>query len=142
MSVFTAYSSKNSKVRIGGITLTANSWSVEPTAARLKTTNFESGGFETGITGIRNIKFTIELDDDAAQNTFDIPIQVGTISTSPLLLYENAGSPVSGPFWSITNPHFETMPMKAGVEDTMKNTYSGSGNGQWIYPTGTHAGTT
>lgn len=142
MSVYTAYSSKNARIRIGGVTLTGNNWSVDATGARIKTTHFESGGFETGITGIRNVKFTIELDDDAQQNTFDIPIQAGTISASPLLLYENTGSSLSGPFWSIASPHFETIGMKANVEDVMKLTISGSGNGQWIYPTGTHAGTT
>ena len=136
---FTAYSAKNAKVRYGGTTITANSWTVEPTAARLKTTNFESGGFETGITGIRNITFTIEIDDDAAQNLFDTPITAGLIATSSLLLYENT---TSGPFWSIAGAHFTSLPMKANVEDTMKVTITGSGNGQWTYPTGTHAGTT
>ncbi len=112
---------------------------MDATGNRLKTTNFESGGFETGITGIRDIKFTIELDDDAAQNTFDVPITVGLIATSTLLLYENG---TSSPFWSITNAHFLTVGMRANVEDVMKLTITGSGNGQWIYPTGTHAGTT
>jgi len=139
MPTFTAYSAKNAKVRYGATTITANSWSVEPSAARLKTTNFESGGFETGITGVRSIKFTIEIDDDAAQNLFDVPITVGLIATSNLLLYENG---TSGPFWSIAGAHFETLPMKANVEDTMKITITGSGNGQWLYPTGTHSGTT
>jgi hypothetical protein len=136
---FVAYAAKNAKVRIGAFTITANAWNVDPTAARLKTTNFESAGFEEGITGIRNIKFTIELDDNAAQNTFDIPIKAGTIGTSAILLYEND---TTSPFWSITSPHYETLPMKAGVEDSMKLTISGSGNGQWLYPTGVHSGTT
>lgn len=138
---FTPYSSKNAKVRCGasGTTvLTSKSWNVDPTGARLKTTNFESGGFETGITGIRSIKFTIDLDDDAQQNTFDLPLQAGTISSNPLLLYENL---TTGPFWSIASPHIESISMKAGVEDTMTLTITGSGNGQWIYPTGTHLGT-
>lgn len=135
---FTPYSSKNAKVRYGAVVVTSNAWSVEPTGARLKTTNFESAGYETGITGIRNLKFTIELDDDAAQNTYDIPIQAGTIGGTNLLLYENL---TTGPFWSIGSPHFESVQMKAGVEDTMKLVITGSGNGAWTYPTGTHAGT-
>lgn len=139
---FTAYSAKNAKVRYGGTTITANSWSVEPSAARLKTTNFESGGFETGITGIRNITFTIELDDDAAQSLFDVPVTAGLIATSNLLLYVNSPSGLTGPFWSIAGAHFTSLPMKAQVEDTMKVTITGSGNGQWTYPTGTHSGTT
>jgi len=56
-----------------------------------------------------------------------------------LLLYENN---TTSPFWSITSPHFESIGMRANVEDVMKLTITGSGNGQWVYPTGTHAGTT
>lgn len=129
---FIAYSSKNAKIRYNSLTIWANAWTVEPTAARLKTTHFESGGVEEGITGIRSIKFTIEMDDNGYQNTFiDAAITAGKIGSVPLLLYLND---TSGPFWSITSPHFETLPMKAGVEDSMKLTITGSGNGAWAYP--------
>lgn len=136
---FTAYSAKNAKIRLSGSTLTAHAWNVDATGQRLKTTNFESAGAETGITGIRSIKFTIELDDDAQQNTFDLGITAGVIWASPLLLYENG---TSSPFWSIAYPHFETIGMRANVEDLMKLTITGSGNGVWIYPASTHLGTT
>lgn len=138
---FVAYSARNAKVRYGAFTLTAHGWTVEPKAARIKTTNFESNGYEEGITGIRSVTWTIELDDNGLQNTFDIPITVGMIFTSTLSFYLNALTGTTGPFWSISGAHIESITQKAAVEDAMKLTISGSGNAAWVYPTSS-AGTT
>ncbi len=137
---FNAYSAKNSAVRLGSSTLTAKKWTVTEKSDRLDSTNFESGGYAENVNGIRELTFSIELDDNGALSYTDLGIYAGVIfsSSTPLKLYLNG---VNGPYWSIPNPFIESIGHNADVKSTLGLTIQGNATGTYSRPTGT-AGTT
>lgn len=137
---FTPFAAKNAKIRIGAATvLTAKLWTVEVSADDLETTNFEGGGLHENIAGIRKLTFSIELDDDGAQNTFDLTVTAGTVMASTIKLYLNG---VGGPFWLVSYPFIKSVGHRADVKSTMGLTIQGNGTGSFTYPIGAAGSTT
>lgn len=140
MHFFTPRSAKNAKVRIGTQILVAKKWTVTPKSDKLDVSNFEGGGFYEFIGGLVQADVEIEFDMDAAAvnatgNNYDIPnIQPGNNNTAVVKLFLND---TTSPFWSFPNFFIETMPNTADVKQTQQGRLTGSGSGQFLYPTGT-----
>ena len=129
---FAVYSSKNAKVRIGGIVVTSNKWTVTPATDKHPATHFESAGFKEYAGGLTGLDVSIELNANALLNYFTAGIRPG--QSASCLLYEND---TTGPYWSGTL-FIETMPETTGsVGDLMDMTIAGSFTGSFTYPTGT-----
>ncbi len=138
-------SSKNSRVRINGVTVACKQWTVNVEADELETTNFESGGFHENITGIRKLSFSIELDYNASINLHEAgggTVLAGSIINS-ILLYVNAPAAVAaGPRWDISYAFIKSVSPRADVKSTYGVTIQGNATGSFGYPSGAADATT
>lgn len=136
MAAFTPRSAKNAKVRINAMVFVAKKWTVTPKVDKIDTTNFESGGYAASTPGITSCEFTIEADYDAANNPYDLPMNVQpaeSASDNLILLYLND---TSGPYWQISLANFWEAPMSADVKGALGISLKGEGSGVYLYPSG------
>lgn len=66
-------SGKTGSVEVASTTLSLSNWRVAYTGANLETTNFESDGYYTGITGILKCAWDVKGDWDANQTPYTDP---------------------------------------------------------------------
>ncbi len=64
---------KNSRARVDGDNLALDNWACRETGDYLKTDNFESNGFRTGLIGFKGLDADISGSWDANDNPLDDP---------------------------------------------------------------------
>jgi hypothetical protein len=144
---FNPFSAKQARITSNtGKTVTAKKWTVNFTGDKLDTSNFESGGFYTYISGLIKLDITIELDWDAQAagagggNPFDAggPILVPGTTVPALKLYLNKGQGAD-PFWNVASFVVESANSVADVKGVVTLTITGSATGTFVAPTGAAA---
>lgn len=127
-------SAQDAKVRVGGQILVAAAWDVNPESALLPVNNFEGGGYEDDIHGLRRCEVTIEGWWDSANNMHDAPmsIQDNSVLTNVKLYVADT----DGPYWDFPKLNVRGVPMTARVEDRVLYRLVGKAKGTFTYPTG------
>lgn len=120
------------RVEINGTVVKLEKWSVTPQAQDIKTTNFESGGFDEGITGIRSADIEFSGFWDAASNPHSNPpgFQAGDILTNVYLYVRVTGNR------RFTFPKMRviSVPVQNSVEGRVELSVRGKSDGPFTYP--------
>ncbi len=125
---------KNSRVSVGADDLTMAKWSVDSKADMGDTTNFESGGFDEGITEILSADISFGGNWDAGDNPFDDPPGLYPRDNLPdVSFYENTTDDVG---WDFEFVRIRSARNGAEVRGLVTFEVSGSNQGEFASPTG------
>jgi hypothetical protein len=128
-------SCKKSRVRLDGIDLYANRWSIEIRADELDVTNFESDGYVEYITAYVDATITVDALWDTAFNDFSLAgggVNVGrSIDTCRFYLNRDAGL-----LFEFSTIVIVSVTPEASVRDVMRYSFTARPRGSWIYPGG------
>lgn len=130
----TPLSAKNASVRINTNVLVASKWQVTPEAALLDSSNFEGGGYEDQIAGLRKCSFTVEGWYDGANNMHDAPLTL--VDGQTLLNVKLYTNTVGGPFWFFASAIVSGIPITADVHEKILYSFTAKAKGAFVYPTG------
>src|SRR5262245_51429499 len=132
-------SARNAMVRIGGTTLFAASWDVEPETELLDSSSFECGGFEEQVSGLTRNRVTIEGWWNGLANMHDAPLQIVTGRTlTNVVCYINQ---VGSANWSFAFMQVASVSVSARVAEKIMYRLQGKADGTFSYPTGAVAAT-
>lgn len=127
-------SGKTSRAIVASQTLAVGEWSTDYNGAKLETTNFESNGKFTGLTGILSVSWSISGHWDAGANPLDDPPGLYPRDDgSNMQLFTKVADNV---FWSFPTFLVETSTVKSTFDGLVEFDTSGSSNGDFAPPTG------
>lgn len=127
-------SGKTGRTTVNAQTIKNNEWDVTYRGADLDTTNFESNGYEEGLTGLIGADWTIKGDWDAGVNPYDNPPGLYPRDDGVnMVLYPKVADnkPFTFPLWRCDST-------RVGVRTDGKVTFDASGKSQGSFsiPTG------
>ena len=124
-------------MRINGVPIQANEWSVEPQIDTIDVSNFEGSvtgvdvGFKDYVNGLRGAQLSIEGWMRADLNYFDAFGGEGSY-VSVVLYTQDLGSP----FFHFPVALLSKMSISAKMNDIMRCNFSLMNRGPYFYPTG------
>lgn len=122
----------NSRVQIGGVNFNVDKWSVTPQIGDIPSTNFESGGYEEGITGnsVAEIEFSGFYDE--GNPPFTTGGLTAGVKTTELRIYvkKTTNSYFRFPEWRLLSAPTNSDADNKRVEFSIR----ARSNGIWYYP--------
>lgn len=134
MAAGTPLSAKNCKARFNNQILFCQKWTVKPKSTPLDVSNFEGGGFEDVIGGLRGLEVDFEGWWDGGANMFDAPLDVQDgVTLVNIKLYTND---TGSPYWNIPIALVTSVEQPADVHDRIMYRFSMKCKGGFVYPQG------
>lgn len=125
---------KNSRVNVGSDVLTFAKWSVDAKVDMGDTTNFESGGYDEGITEIYSADISFGGNWDAGDNPYDDPPGLyPRDDLADVVFHENVTDDVG---WDFDYVRIRSARNGAEVRGLVTFECSGSNQGAFTYPVG------
>lgn len=128
------------KVRISGLPIISNEWSLEPQVDTIDVSNFESVvagqyGYKDYVNGLRGAQITVQGWLSSQVNYFEGGYNlVDGAYVNELKLYTND---LASPFWRFPTVLVNKVSVNAKVLDIMRSTFSFMNRGEYFYPSGT-----
>lgn len=131
----TAYSARNSTFEFNTTAYQSTRWQITEDVDDLEVTNFESGGYEENIAGVRRVSGTIEVNDAVAATIADTIYPKLWSSGGAIKLYLNkVGN--AGVYWSIPTPFIKSIGMGADPKNPQAYSIVFKGSATYVRPTG------
>lgn len=128
------FTGKEGSAMVGSTVLEITGWSASPVASEHRTDDTGTAGYSDRVTGIRDCKFTIEINIDLATNLFDTPAIVpGATLSSVKLFYQGT----TGAHFDFPSAKVLETPVTSKVDDLTKMTITCANKGAFTMPTGT-----
>lgn len=130
------------KVRINGVAIVTNEWSIEPAVEQIDVSNFEGSvtgvdvySFKDFVNGLRGATVNISMWHNVGSAIHDAPLNLQDGAyVGPVLLYLND---LTSPYWNFPVMLVNSVSTSAKVGDIVRCQVKLMNKGAFYYPTGT-----